>query len=527
MRYCTFLVEGIVKHDYYKSPKFQHRRQATNIQLQKVLTQLEQVADLMDIEAVERERQRQIVLKRQQEERLRRQREEEKRRFEELQKRIEQQKNYPKQQGGDGGATSIEESAFAKLQRLSQPQSQLQSRQPSSAEAEAAKRVSFQLGGDDESPKPEPDGHSFRMSTSDRRIDPDQQQVEPLPPPLLPPGGDGDDDLPFPLLPPSGPGPVSGPGPGSESGPTAPPSYHQILETSRLANHSYFGPGAEAPRGRTSNKISPAPEPPLPSYDQVVPKIPKKVSVRNLKSESERLYAQYQYEGLIQISAFATYQGRNGTSTNGCTVISALVAARHLQTHGGVTDTQVNNVIDSECGPLLREIRSKLQLSESSLIIPSDVHDHLVDHKILYQHKFVGAAGGNIVDPDHLGEVCRLLEGNVKDNSRHLKSAATLFFHEHVVSIVKFPTSPTEAVYDLVDSLPTVQKMGSSRASRTRCKDMATLRALLQWYACKKFSESNCAYMDRNPWDESMADFDPRVFQAFVWADLPKPTMKS
>ena len=472
------------------------------------MTQLEQVAEWMDAQEVERERQRQIILKRQQEERLRRQREqekrqreEEKRQFDELQRRIEQQKNYTEQQQQPSSSTgaSIEESAFAKLKRLSQPP------------VDATPQVSLELG--DDSHKREPDGHSFRMSTSHRRIDPDQQQVvEPLPPPLLPPSNG--DKLPSPLPPPTGSGSAA-----------APPSYHQILEKSRLANHSYFGPGAEAPRGRASKKISPAPELPLPSYDQVVPKKkPKIVSVRKLKSDSQRRYDQHQQKGSIQVSALATYQGRNGASTNGCTVISALVAARHLQSHGGVTDAQVNNVIDNECGPLLKEIRSKLQLSESSLIIPSDVHDHLVDRNILLQHKFVGAAGGNIVDPDHLGEVCRLLEGDAKEKTRHLKSAATLFFHEHVVSIVKFPTSPTEAVYDLVDSLPTAQKMGTSRASRTRCKDMATLRALLQWYACRKFSETNCAYMDRNQWDESMADFDPRVFQAFVWADLAKPT---
>jgi hypothetical protein len=455
------------------------------------MTQLELVAEWMDAEEMERDRQRQIILKKQQEERLRRQQQEEKRQYHELQRRIAEQKNYSEQQRPSSttdGAASIEESAFAKLKRLSQPQTPTPPTQPSHGA--------------------EPDGHSFGMSDSDRRIDPDQQ---PFPPPLLPPSESGDGGDKNKLLPSSVP-------------PAAPPSYHQILETSRLANHSYFGPGAEAPKGRTnSNKISPAPE--LPSYDQIVPKKPKRVlSVRKLKEQSQRLYAQYQQKGLIQVSALATYQGRNGASTNGCTVISALVAARHLQTHGGVTDVQVNHVIDTECGPLLKEIRSKLQLSESSLIIPSDVHDHLVDRHILLQHKFVGAAGGNIVDPDHLGQVLRLLEGDAKDKTRHLKSAATLFFHEHVVSIVKFPTSPTEAVYDLVDSLPTVQStMGSSRASRTRCKDMATLRALLQWYACRKFSDSNCTYMERNPWDESMADFDPRVFQAFVWADVAKP----
>jgi hypothetical protein len=77
------------------------------------------------------------------------------------------------------------------------------------------------------------------------------------------------------------------------------------------------------------------------------------------------------------------------------------------------------------------EIRSKLlQLSESSLVIPSDVqqHEHLVDRKGLYQHKFAGVAGGNIVDPNQLGEMCRLLEGDTKKKTRrHLKSAGLPF----------------------------------------------------------------------------------------------------
>jgi len=27
--------------------------------------------------------------------------------------------------------------------------------------------------------------------------------------------------------------------------------------------------------------------------------------------------------------------------------------------------------------------------------------------------------------------------------------------------------------------------------------------------------------MERNGWDDGMCDFDPRVFQAFVWANPP------
>jgi flagellar biosynthesis GTPase FlhF len=473
MRYCTFCVEGITQHDYYRSSgTFEARRTQTNQRVAQVLTNLELVADWMDAQEEERERQRQAILKRQKEEMLRKRQEEEQRRMDELQKRIEQQQK----QESKMSATAVEESALAKLQRLSQPLVPLPPPVPVPV---PNKRVSFQI--DD---RPEPDGHYTDSAP------------QPLPPPLLPPGN------------------------GNEN---APPSYHQILDQSRLANHSYFGPGAGV---QPVTVTTPA----APSYDAVVkkpqkqkpkpPPQPKRLNIRQYIAQAQRMHREYQQQRKIQISALKTYQGSVTGSTNGCTVISACVVSKHLETHGGVTDSQVNSVIDQDCIPLLRSIRSKLGLDGSSLIIPSDVHDHMVDHKLLWQHKFAGAAGGNIVEPSHIGELLNLLQGE-KGKTQHLKSAATLFFREHVVSIVKFPTSPTEAVYDMIDSLP--QSNNGGRASRTRCMSLDALQVQLEYYTSRKFSDGNCSYIERNRWDDGMADFDPRVFQAFVWADLPKP----
>merc|ERR1712176_837650 len=73
--------------------------------------------------------------------------------------------------------------------------------------------------------------------------------------------------------------------------------------------------------------------------------------------------------------------------------------------------------------------------------------------------------------------------------------------------------------YDLVDSLANVTNTyGRTCGSRTRCTSMKSLMTLLQWYTSKKFSESHCTHIDRHPWDDMTADFDPRVFQGFVWA---------
>merc|ERR1712176_250933 len=164
-----------------------------------------------------------------------------------------------------------------------------------------------------------------------------------------------------------------------------------------------------------------------------------------------------------------------------------------METHGGVTDNQIQSVIDSECVPLLRAIRKKLGLSGASLIIPSDVHDYLVDHKLLFQHKFAGVAGGNVTNPSHLGELMKLLRGE-QGKTSHLKSGATLFFREHVVSIVKFPKNENDAIYDMIDSMPTC----NGRGSRTRCHSMDALNVHLEYYCTDKFSDTNIKYIERN-----------------------------
>ncbi len=484
MRYCTFCVKGIVQHDYYNSSKFATRKTQTNQRVDAVLTKLEQVAEWMDQEEREKETRRQAFLKRQKEERLRKERELEHQRLAEIELRLAKQKeafsSFHRQDDNNKSGESVEESAMAKLLRLSQP-----TIPPPQAEA-LKKKVTFQ-------PPAEPDGHTFSL-TSDV-----------MPPPIPPP--DLKDE--FSDLPPSS----------SET--DTPPSYQQII-----AKQSYFGPGTVG--GKPTTGASSTPQ--APSYESIMrqhkPKIsaPKtKLSIRQFISQALQTYREYLQKGWIQISVLNTYQGRMTGSTNGCTVISACVVSKHLQGQG-ITDTEIQGVIDKECVPLLRAIRSKLGLGGGSLIIPSDVHDHMVDHNLLHQHKFVGAAGGNICDPAHVREVYMMLQGE-QGKTQHLKAGATLFFREHVISIVKFPTSPTEAVYDMIDSLP----MMEGRASRTRCNSLQALKVLLEWYTSHKFSDTNITYMERNKWDDAMADFDPRVFQAFVWADLPKsaPNPKS
>lgn len=92
-----------------------------------------------------------------------------------------------------------------------------------------------------------------------------------------------------------------------------------------------------------------------------------------------------------------------------------------------------------------------------------------------------------------------------------------LFCREHVVSILKIPLSNGSCYFDLIDSLPSSRVGGM--ASRTRCKGRTSFEALLRWYASSNFSESQCEFIDSNRWVDGMCDFDPRVFQSFVWTE--------
>ncbi|KAL3918967.1 MAG: hypothetical protein SGILL_003992 [Bacillariaceae sp.] len=466
MRYSKFCMEGITTHDYYRSNKFTSRRMEMGKRTLDVVDKLEIVKKWMDAEEEEKEARRKALLKKQKEERLRKQREIDTQRIDELQKRMAKQKSTS---SGSVSSQSLAESALAKLQRLGQPQGIAQPLQL----PDQNKKVKWNL-------PVEPDGQLLSQLSAD---------AGDLPPPLLPP--QEHDSA------------------GSHmSNGNSPPSYNSILKQS-----SYFGPG----RGTPENV-----QPVAPSYDQVAKiskKKPKPPPIRQLISGTRAKHRELLSQGKIKVSGLGTYQGRVSGSTNGCTVISACCVSKHMQSHAGITNDQIVTVIDRECVPLLRAIRNKLELGGASLIIPSDVHDYMVDRKLLHQHKFVGATGGNIIDPSHYGQLLTLLQGEPGKTS-HLKAGATLFFREHVVSIVKIPTGPNTALYDMIDSLPTYE----GRGSRTRCQSLEALKVHLSFYCTKKLSDSNVTYIERNKWDDGMADFDPRVFQAFVWADLPQPS---
>ena len=245
-------------------------------------------------------------------------------------------------------------------------------------------------------------------------------------------------------------------------------------------------------------------------------------------------------EGRVRISTIRTYQGRLNGSVNGCTVIAPLLCIRHFQRYTGdyqdpgLLDSDILQVIDVETPALLPEVRTKLGLTKDALIIPADVHDILLERELLVQDQFVTVCGGNILNEAHLNELIAAIT-NAKAEFTGKKIAATVFFHEHVIAILKLERADGQVWYDLIDSLPSeytlsrpVDSSGSldewksefiPYAVRIRCLDEEALRATLRWYACSKFHDENCEYIDMYAWVDDEPDFDPRVFQAFVWAE--------
>jgi hypothetical protein len=134
----------------------------------------------------------------------------------------------------------------------------------------------------------------------------------------------------------------------------------------------------------------------------------------------------------IHVSFLDTYQGRIRDSLNGCTVIAPLLAIHHLcdddtlrqrndillqgkkevddldlchdTKHVGLHDETIRVVIDIQAAIVAPLVRQRVGLPKDALIIPSDVHDYLIDENFLRQDQFGGVFGGNILDDEHLSK---------------------------------------------------------------------------------------------------------------------------
>ena len=322
-----------------------------------------------------------------------------------------------------------------------------------------------------------------------------------------------------------------------------PPAYSDIfLESLRTSTPSSVSPEELEELERLPTSVASASK----KKQQTKPKpTPRRTPIRIIRNY-ERQMQSLQQSKQIEVLKLGTYQGRLSSSnpkydsTNGCAVISPLIVATHIypqhihhnkktlqrstSSKYGISNSDINEIIDKRAPPVLQTVRAKLGLNKHALIIPSDVHDFLVDEHILPQDLFVGVCGGDIMDKSHVNKLITMLvngkeeeDTKSKTTCRYKKVGAALFFREHVISILKIPLGNGACYYDLIDSLPCYKTGGM--ASRTRCKDLASFEVLLSWYGSSKFTETNCGFIDGNEYNEWMADFDPRTFQGFVWCE--------
>ena len=69
------------------------------------------------------------------------------------------------------------------------------------------------------------------------------------------------------------------------------------------------------------------------------------------------------------------------------------------------------------------------------------------------------------------------------------------------------------------NSKPCVYREGIQQTVKIRCTSIKSLETTLKHLACSKFTEEDQIYINNYRWNDSNVDFDPRVFQAFVWSE--------
>lgn len=465
-RFALFSTVSLPSHHYYKSPKHARERVKNQKDTAWVTRGIERIVEVMDTEETTKELQK----KKDEEERKQKQKEEEQQKQLEWETRVKKRLH---------AVDSFDLHSKGKASDMDEKLAKLNALFPKDGEAATV------------------DDNVQEIQNSVENI-----QIDELPPPIAPPDTMNNEDLAL-FYSTDATQQLKSDG-GTPMFPD-PPSYSDLFLDSL----------------KTSDDAS------------VRTDVPPKIPVRQLRSQCIQQFDALLQSKQIEIIKLATYQGRLShtpryDSTNGCTVISPLIVATHINPHHytttnkqykhGISNTEINEVIDKRAPPILTTVRSKLGLNEHALIIPSDVHDHLVDEKILPQEKFVGVCGGNILDFKHWsGVIDMMVNGRGDENAAMQKSGAAVFFRDHVISLLKIPLGNGACYFDLIDSLPSSQAGGM--AIRIRCKDQSAFEGVFQWYATSKFSEAHCDFIDATEWNDGMCDFDPRVFQGFVWSE--------
>ena len=176
----------------------------------------------------------------------------------------------------------------------------------------------------------------------------------------------------------------------------------------------------------------------------------------------------------------------------------------------GASNADIGKLVDSIVPPILAHIRAKHGIQGCGFVLPADVHDYLYDAGAISGEMFDDVFGGSILDAEHLGRFLNAFEAVPKG----ARAAAAMLFKEHVVCVLRVGDA-----YHFVDSLPSDE--GRGMGTRTICADIHVLRSYLLTYATNRLAGRDAAYHDAHEWDDIQGEFDPRVFQAYLWHNTP------
>lgn len=398
-RFALFSTVSLPKHDYYSSsdPELARLRIKNQKDAQWVTRGVERIVEVMDKEELQKQKEAK--------ERTKKKKEEEER------LRLEWEKKFRER------LMAVESSGLGDLRSNKENDLDMTSKLARLNDLFPKDHGEIEEGSTDNEPP--------LVSPSNNSRDED---LGPLPPPMAPPSMEAEDIA---LFNPSSATQQLKSNGGTPMFPKLPSYSDLFLDTLRT------------PSSNPSSVLPPS-APSVSSLSHSQHKLSKqprsKTPTRVLQEKYSRALESLNISKHIEFIRLATYQGRLALSspkydsTNGCAVISPLVVATHIcPQHNnrknneqilshkvyGITNIAINEIIDKRSPPVLRAIRSKLGLNHHALIIPSDVHDYLVDEKILPQEKFVGVCGGNILDADHTKELINMLVNGVDGNAKN------------------------------------------------------------------------------------------------------------
>ncbi|GFH50241.1 hypothetical protein CTEN210_06717 [Chaetoceros tenuissimus] len=245
--------------------------------------------------------------------------------------------------------------------------------------------------------------------------------------------------------------------------------------------------------------------------------------VIELEEEAKLSYYNCISQARIIEEGLNTYQGRNkvadingqiSDSSNGCVVISILIANEHMVSESALTNDQIEFIIDYSAVCWLPQVRQECDADHESHVNPWLAIDFFQEEeRKFFQDCTTKAdpATGNILDDCHLNEFINLMKEDEK-------CAGILYFKRHEISILQNKDASGTITYNIIDSLPLPN--GNAFAPRTTCKDSKSLFIALRYHAYKYLFPEDLDFIESTPWDENnqlAALTDPRIFQGYVW----------